>query len=255
MISIITLTYNNYEDLLKTLSSIKDISDIESVVVNGGDCKKTSEFLKSYNGITINERDAGISDAFNKGIKSSSGKYIMFLNSGDELLEKSYLKRAVEFLDSNPEYSFVHSNIMFIDESGEKLFIRPPMQNIGRGMPYLHPTMIIRKYIFDRIGLFRLDLKIAMDYDLIVRMQKEKLIGFYFDSLFPVMMEGSGKSVKQEYSALKECFRVLKENNYLTIENLLGYLKRFGLFVLRKTFVLLGLSNLLLKMKKIKHHA
>ena len=65
MISVITVTYNNYEDLHRTLASLEKVEGIENVVVNGGDCEKTKEYLRDFNGITISEPDNGISDAFN----------------------------------------------------------------------------------------------------------------------------------------------------------------------------------------------
>ena len=253
MISVITITYNNSEELVRTIKSLQKGSLIESVIINGGSCERTREFLKSYQGVVINEKDQGIADAFNKGIKNSSGKYLTFLNSGDELIDKTYLKKAREFLDINPGFSFVHSNLILIDESGEKLYMRPPMKNVGRGMPFLHPTMIVRREVFDKAGLFRTDLKIAMDYDLIVRMKKAGLKGFYFNEVFPVMMDGTGKSVKQESAALKECFMVLKQNEYLNFENFLGFTVRYTLFIMRKFMSAAGLNKLLLKLKKLKH--
>lgn len=253
MISVITITYNNSEELVRTINSLQKGSFIESVIINGGSCERTREFLKSYNGVVINEKDQGIADAFNKGIKNSSGKYLMFLNSGDELIDKTYLKKAREFLDINPGFSFVHSNLLLVDESGEKLYMRPPMKNVGRGMPYLHPTMIVRKEVFDKVGLFGTNLKIAMDYDFIVRMKKAGLKGFYFDEIYSVKMDGTGKSVKQESAALKECFMVLKQNEYLNFENFLGFTVRYTLFIMRKFMGAAGLSKFLLRLKKLKH--
>ena len=66
MISVITVTYNNYNDLHRTLYSLKNVDGIESVVVNGGGCNKTKKLLSNYDGIAISEPDKGISDAFNK---------------------------------------------------------------------------------------------------------------------------------------------------------------------------------------------
>lgn len=253
MISIITITYNNSEELVRTLNSLQKTAFVESVIINGGSCERTSEFLNSYTGVVITEKDHGIADAFNKGIKNATGKYLMFLNSGDELIDKTYLKKAKDFLDINPEFSFVHSNLVLIDKSGEKLFLRPPMKNAGRGMPYLHPTMIFRKEVFDNVGVFRTDLKIAMDYDLVVKMQKAELKGFYFNELFPVQMDGKGKSIKQESAALNECFLVLRQNDYLNTENFIGFVIRYSLYIFRKSLDFFGLSPLLLKLKKIKH--
>lgn len=253
MISIITITYNNSDELVRTINSIPKSVLIESVVINGGTCERTREFLKSYPGVAVNEKDNGIADAFNKGVQKSSGKYIMFLNSGDELIDKTYLKKAKDFLDVNPHFSFVHSNMILRDESGEILYMRPPMKNIGRGMPYLHPTMIFRREVFDKIGFFKADLKIAMDYDFIIRMKKAGLKGFYFKEIFSVKMDGTGKSVKQESAAIQECYKVLKENNELNFETFTGYLVRYLLFIFRKMLIYIGLKDLLIRLKKMKH--
>ena len=77
-----------------TLDSLKNIDGIESVVVNGGDCKKTKKLLSNFDGIAISEPDKGISDAFNKGVTHANGENLMFLNSGDVLLSPEYLKEA-----------------------------------------------------------------------------------------------------------------------------------------------------------------
>ena len=91
MISVITVTYNNFDDLHRTLHSLEQVDGIESIVVNGGDCEKTKEYLSNFNGIEISEPDKGISDAFNKGVTLATGDNIMFLNSGDVLLSPEYL--------------------------------------------------------------------------------------------------------------------------------------------------------------------
>ena len=83
MISVITVTYNNYDDLHRTLHSLKNADGIESVVVNGGNCDKTKKLLNNYEGIAISEPDKGISDAFNRGIKATTGEFVAVLNSDD----------------------------------------------------------------------------------------------------------------------------------------------------------------------------
>ena len=115
MISIITVTYNNFDDLHRTLDSLEEINGIEKVVVNGGDCLKTKEYLSEFDGIAISEPDKGISDAFNKGVSQASGDNVMFLNSGDVLLSPDYLKEAENIINFNPEISFVHSDLVFED--------------------------------------------------------------------------------------------------------------------------------------------
>ena len=57
MISIITVTYNNFDDLNRTLDSLEEIDGIEKIVVNGGECTKTKEYLSDFDGIVISEPD------------------------------------------------------------------------------------------------------------------------------------------------------------------------------------------------------
>lgn len=255
MISIVTITYNDFSGLKKTLSSIPEYNFIESVVINGGTDNATSEYLKSYKGKVISEQDEGIADAFNKGILNSSGDAIIFLNSGDELIETSYLKEADEILNKNKEIDFIHSNLILIDSIGTELYMKPSFCNLGRGLPYLHPTMIVRKSVFDQIGLFNKNYKIAMDFDFIVRLEQKGYKGFYLNDKAMVKMEGTGRSVEQEFDGIKECYKSLKQNDFLNLENSFGMMVRVVLFFLRKLMVLIGLGGLLRNLKKQKHSA
>jgi len=254
ILSIVTITYNNYSELKKTLDSIPEYDFVESVVINGGDCPATKEFLKSYKGKSITEKDNGIADAFNKGIKIASGDFIMFLNSGDLLINSNYLKKACEFFDSI-DIDFVHSNLILANTLGADLFMRPTFSNLGRGMPYLHPTMIVRKNVFERIGLFNSNYKIAMDFDFIVRLEKANFKGYYEKAGFPVEMKGTGISTANEAKALHECFTILRVNDSLNVKNFFGYVQRYLLFLGRKFLGVSGQNDLLLKLKKRKHHA
>lgn len=253
MISIITITYNNYDELIKTLNSIPDSPFIESVVVNGGQCTRTKEFLKSYTGISVTEKDDGIADAFNKGVKFSSGKYIMFLNSGDVLIEKSYPEKVLKIFDEKRNISFAHSNLLLVDDSNPELFMRPSLSNLGRGMPFLHPTMIVKKELFDKIGMFDTKLKIAMDFDWIVKLVKNNFLGYYFNNSAVVEMNASGKSIKEEKAAIKECYTILRSNNFLTPNNFMGFILRYVLYALRMIMLKIGFKDVLMQMKKIKH--
>ena len=253
MISIVTITFNNYDELIKTVNSIPHSTSTEHIVINGGTCKKTIEFLTAFSGKHISEKDNGISDAFNKGIKFSTGEYIMFLNSGDILLDKNYPQTAQKYLDEHADISFIHSNIIFSDGLGADLFMRPHMSNAGRGMPYNHPTMVVRKKVFDEIGYFREDLRYAMDLDLVVRMEKKGLKGFYLDTDAVVRMDGAGVSVSREIDSINECYRILKNENYLSPGIRLSFYKRYILYLLRKVLIGIGAKSLLKKIKQMKH--
>ena len=228
MLSIITLTFNNYHQLVETLNSIPNDNSVESVVVNGGQCIDTLNYLKSHKGKVISEKDDGISDAFNKGIYASTAEFIMILNSGDVLLNKDYLFRAERILKENCNVFFVHSNIIFEERYAGSLTMYPKMKNIGRGMPYLTETIVIKRSVFDLVGLYRNDYKFSMDYDLIVRMEKLGMKGQYLNEAPVVKVDGKGVSNTYEIKTMTETVKSLWENrhfNFSIVANLFAISK------------------------------
>ena len=260
MISVITVTYNNYDDLHRTLSSLEQVDGIERVVVNGGDCEKTKEYLSNFNGIKISEPDNGISDAFNKGVIAATGENVMFLNSGDVLLSPNYLKEAETVMNFNPEISFIHSDSLFEDRISGTIYMEPLKSilfkeaPLGRGMPYNHLTMIIRKRIFEKIGYFKLHYKITMDFEWVCRLQKNKFIGHYFDGEPVVRMDGGGVSSTTEQLVMWESLKALAENKLLNPKNLAGILERSVLYLGRILLETLGMNKTLGWLKRKKHN-
>jgi glycosyltransferase involved in cell wall biosynthesis len=253
IISVITITYNNPEELRRTLASVPVYDFVEQVVVNGGDSKETLQVLENLKGVIINEKDKGIADAFNKGTRASSGDALMYLNSGDTILNPAYLRNALEVLTEMKDVAFIHSNILFADDLGGELTVKPAHRNPGRGMKYLHPSMIIRREVFDAVEGFDTTYKIAMDFDFILKAEKLGYKGFYIDGEPVVKMEGGGKSQEKEFAAIKECIRSLKENKMMSAKNISGAGVRTSLFFFRKLMVISGGGKLLGKLKRIKY--
>jgi glycosyltransferase involved in cell wall biosynthesis len=212
VISVITITYNNFEELLKTLNSLTGVSGVESVVVNGGNCERTYNFLKNYPGVVINEKDKGISDAFNKGAKAAHGEAIAYLNSGDILIDPLYFQTAEELLSREPAYSYVYADLLFDDPLAGKVIFKkntPTLDKIGRGMPFAHPTVVIRTTAFSDVGDFNLNYKISMDYEWAIRLIQKGHVGKYIQKV-PVLMDGNGVSSTGEQKALY-CTKILRK--------------------------------------------
>jgi glycosyltransferase involved in cell wall biosynthesis len=263
LISIVTITFNNYEELLNTVESVRDLERCEHIIINGGDCPKTLKFLQTYSGKSVSEPDQGISDAFNKGIKYSKGDTVMMLNSGDILLDQSYPEQAMKILNENPEVDFVHADELYDDVLIGK-FVMQPLRfqnnlkpNIGRGMPYRHQTMVVRKTVYDRVGWFDLSY-ISSDYDWVCRWEVSLFNsdrGAYYLKGNPVVkMDGAGVSATQESKVMWEAIQIIKINFPNKIEVYLTFLKRLILFSGRKLLKWLGQENYLSTLKLRKYN-
>jgi len=267
VLSIISITFNNFEELLNTVESVGGLDDCEHIIINGGTCKHTFEFLQSYSGITISEPDLGISDAFNKGIRHSNGEAVIMLNSGDTLLDRTYPERAIQILNKNPNIDFVHADLIFEDALIGPYIMRPLRTqnnlypNIGRGMPYRHQSMVVRKSIYDTVGLFNLNY-ICSDYDWVCRWElmskSSKGIAYYLQGNPVIKMDGSGISSTQEERIIREAVQIIKmrtkDIGYLaSIISYQALFLRVVLFFSRTVMERYGLQKFLIKLKRSKY--
>jgi len=130
-------------------------------------------------------------------------------------------------------------------------FSTPPL---GRGMPYHHQSMIVRKNVFDKTGLFNLQYKISMDFDWVCRLHKHRLKGFYWNKEPVVKMDGGGISALKEHLVIWESLRALRDNQLLTLKNLYGISVRTFFYLARQTMETFGMSEILGALKKKKHN-
>ena len=266
-LSIITITLNNFEELLRTVESVRDLNGCEHIIINGGECPQTLEFLQGYYGKSVSEPDQGISDAFNKGIRLSSGDAIIMLNSGDILLDRTYPARASQILDKDPQIDFVHADLIFEDTLIGPYIMRPLRTknvlspNIGRGMPYRHQSMVVRKEVYDRVGFFNLNY-ICSDFDWISRWElglKKSCGKAYYSQGDPVIiMDGGGISSTQERKIILEAIKIIRQRNkhISFLEKTRSYsalFRRLVLFSVRVFLKKLGFVNILVIIKRIKY--
>jgi len=173
--SIITINYNNATGLHKTMESIliQTYTDFEYIVVDGASNDGSVEVLSELGiriqkrGIlfkSISEPDTGIYNAMNKGVQMANGEYLLFLNSGDCLVNKSVLENMVPLLDS---IDIIQGNTISIMD--EKKVI-----NIGYGKSdisftdvykghFLHQATFAKKELFNKYGYFDENYKIGGD--------------------------------------------------------------------------------------------
>ena len=266
-LSIITITLNNFEELLRTVESVRDLNGCEHIIINGGECPQTLDFLQGYYGKSVSEPDQGISDAFNKGIRLSSGDAIIMLNSGDILLDRTYPARASQILDQDPQIDFVHADLIFEDTLIGSYIMRPLRTknvlspNIGRGMPYRHQSMVVRKEVYGRVGFFNLNY-ICSDFDWVCRwelgLKKSHGKAYYSQGDPVIIMDGGGISSTQERKIILEAIKIIRQRNkhISFLEKTRSYsalFRRLVLFSVRVFLKKLGFVNILVIIKRIKY--
>lgn len=225
-LSIITVTFNNYDDLVATQKSVERFEEYEKVVVNGGSCERTREFLKRRPDIvSVSERDEGIADAFNKGVHLSKQKYITFLNSGDIYISDHYLKTAVEFLEQNPEIDYVHARILYKDRHHGNLILGEDNRSYKKGMFLNHQGLVVRKRLHDELGDYSKRYRAAMDYEWFLRAIKAGKRGRFLP-IIAVEMDGNGISSTNEWLVYQEFHRAIKEAGLYDLEARLRFLVR-----------------------------
>ncbi|AST69951.1 colanic acid biosynthesis glycosyltransferase WcaE [Kosakonia cowanii] len=195
LLSVITVAFRNYEGVMKTWQSLAHLAkaqdiEFEWIVVDGGSQDGTEDFLKSldgqYNLRFISERDKGIYDAMNKGIDMASGRFAIFLNSGDIFHE--------EIVDVVRQLSEAKETAMYIGDAlldfGDGSKLRRNAKNgwyIYHSLPASHqaiffPVHGLKTYPYD------LQFKVSSDYALAARMFKA---GFPFKRLKGLVSEFS----------------------------------------------------------------
>jgi glycosyltransferase involved in cell wall biosynthesis len=208
-LSVITICFNNPEELMETCRSVdtQTLLPGEHLIVDGSTDESIINWLlqnpqPSYRH-WIHERDKGISDAFNKGISHAKGDVLHLLNSGDRYAGTNAIETAINCFTKDEQLMWVHSQ--YIQHRGETDIISglPFEKNkLWKGMRTVaHPSMFIKKEVYGRHGDYNTDYKIAMDYDMLVRMRNEK---FSFIPLPLVYFAPGGASHLQFAKGLAE---------------------------------------------------
>jgi GT2 family glycosyltransferase len=215
-LSIITICFNNLQEVLDTCKSVDEqtVLPFEHLIVNGSTNNQIENyFLKSkpvsYRKI-FSERDEGIADAFNKGIKRSTGDIILLLNSGDCLYDKNVLKTVLEKFEEDNELMWLHGKYKYL-RSGIWVTLGKPFdpKKLYRGMRSLnHQTMYVKKKLYDKYGLYDKSFRIAMDFDFVARIRNEKFL--FIPEILAISKPG-GISTEQYNLSLKESTIVVKK--------------------------------------------
>ncbi len=216
--SIITVVFNRKELLEKTILSVinQTYKNIDFVIIDGGSTDGTVDIIKKYSdniSYWVSEKDNGIYDAMNKGLKAAKGDYVWFINSGDEIFDKDILMNIVGF-KILPE--IFYGDIAYIDEKGNYLGTRklkkPPdvftWKNLLYGMVVSHQSFIIKR---ERAVYFNTEYKHCADIDWMINSMKNCTDIFNTRTVLAKFLVG-GYSKRNIIKSNRERYTILRKN-------------------------------------------
>ena len=220
-ISVVTISYNSENSISETFQSVKNQSckKFEYLLIDGGSKDKTLSIANEQNHISkiVSEPDIGIYDAFNKGIKNSTGDIIGFLNSDDTFYDKNSLQLISEAFDDNTDC--VYGDIVYTDNKEKIKRVWKGSQfkkgAFKKGWMPAHPTFYCRRSVYEKYDLYNDTYKIAGDFELMLRFfEKHDIRSKYIPHTLVNMKVGgtSNAGIKSKIDILKEEFRAFKEN-------------------------------------------
>lgn len=227
-VSIITATYNSAHGIEACLDSIlsQDYKNIECLIIDGQSKDQTLEIVskKKINNSCINivsEFDEGIYDALNKGIALASGELIGFVHSDDLLASSKVISELVSKIQTE-NLDGVYGDLQYVDKINTNKIIRFwkscefNSNLLRKGWMPAHPTLILKKEVYLKHGVFNKSFKIAADYDFMLRIFKDTKLKFgYLPKVVIKMRVGgaSNGSLKNIIKKSKEDYRAICSNN------------------------------------------
>jgi glycosyltransferase involved in cell wall biosynthesis len=240
-ISLITVCYNSEKTIKDTLDSVlnQTYKNYEYIIIDGKSNDNTLNILSDYKGKFngkmkfISEKDNGLYDAMNKGIKMSTGSIIGILNSDDILSNKDIFKKIADAFDKT-KCDGIYSNLYIMDYETMTKPLRTFIAKSGNykyGWYPPHPTLYLKKEVYNKYGLYNQEFRIAADYDFMIRIMKENVNLQYIND-YLVYMRGGGvstKGLKGYWKSFKESLTVLKKNK-IRFPLLVNFIRTFNIF-------------------------
>jgi len=174
--SIITASLNCVDTIRETIDSIAEqtFQQIEHIIIDGGSTDGTLDIIREaarrHQIYHLSERDGGIADALNKGLHKAKGKYILILQADDRLIDHEICEKVYPVV-ANQTYDVASFPVIKIDKSGEFSLFNPIKISWWYHFKtvFPHSGAFVHKRLFERIGDFKKEFSIALDYDFFYR--------------------------------------------------------------------------------------
>lgn len=213
-VSIITVVYNGVKTIEKTILSVVEqpYCNIEYIIIDGGSTDGTLDIIKKYKdkiACVISEKDNGLYDAMNKGIRQATGDIIGILNS-DDWYEKDSIAKVVSFFKNN-DVDLVYGRMFYVFSNGIKMLAAlDSLDDLVYRMTIPHPTVFVKKCIYEKYGVFDTTYQLAADYDLLLRFYHMNVKFGFMDDVITFFRVG-GSSYQHQQITDSEHVRISRK--------------------------------------------
>ena len=223
LVTVITVCYNllkndragHFRKCLKSVHA-QDYPAVEHLVIDGASQDGTVEVLEQYAHLGwiryISEPDSGIYDAMNKGIKMATGDIIATFN--EQFLIVNAISLMVGAIESDGNDG-AHADLIYATDEKVKRYWKMGSGCIEKGWMPGHPTLYLKRSVYEKYGLYNTKYKCSADYDFMIRILKDKTLRLAYVPVTIVRMYYGGTSTEGAGSymlSLKEAHQALKEN-------------------------------------------
>ena len=224
-ISIITVVYNAEQYIKDCIESILNQSyhDIEYIVIDGGSTDGTLTVIEKYHQYIahfVSEKDEGLYDAINKGIKLTTGEVVGILNADDILVSNEVIAKVANAFINQPETQAIYGDLNYVRPTSAKIVRewrshQADKMDIEKGWMPAHPTFYVRKQVYKSYGGYALDMGTAADYDLVLRyFHTYGIKAIYLPFLMVNMRTGglSNRGIASLWKAMNYDYKALRRN-------------------------------------------
>lgn len=228
-LSVITVAYNSATTIAETLQSVarQTLGNVQHIVIDGASPDGTAGLVRAH-GLhdpqLVSEPDTGIYDAMNKGLRLATGDIVGFLNADDRYAHDSVLSHVASTMQRESLDALFGDVAFFRADAPERLVRRYDSSRfrpdrIGWGWMPAHPAAFIRRSVYERVGAFKTDYRIAGDYEWIARAFSRGPLNYRHTPQVLVHMQTGGISTQGWRSTLqlnREVLRACRENGIAT---------------------------------------
>lgn len=247
-ISIVTVVLNREATIKDCMDSIykQDYGSIEHIIIDGLSTDATLDIIKknkTEKTKLFSEKDNGLYDAMNKGLKLATGDIVGILNSDDIYTNSQCISQIAEIFEKE-DIDCLYGNIEYVDQFDTEKTVRfwksTPFKpgSFKKGWHPPHPSFFVKKDVYEKYGYFNTDLELSADFELMLRfIERFQIKSFYFNNTIVKMRLGgaTNKSIRNIVKGNINCYQSFKNNDldidilyyvYRLVPKLLQFFKR-----------------------------